>query len=98
MRAHFWADWPESVERGAEVDGLDLVMADADIYGWAVASLRGEVTDAERAKLSSIADCLEGAIPALPENAREYFDRLVTLARLAAKFRRGRTVGGESTR
>ena len=31
LRAHFSVAWPEVVERGAEADELDLVMANADI-------------------------------------------------------------------
>lgn len=88
LRAHLAAPWPESVERGSEIGELDLVKADADIYGWAVASLHGQLTKAERVELTSIADRLEDAVPALPGAASEYFGRLIELGRIASMFRR----------
>ncbi|MBB3158712.1 hypothetical protein FHS07_002408 [Microbacterium proteolyticum] len=69
------------------MNGLDLVTADADIYGWAVASLRGKLTEMEREELRSLGNRLAGTIMALPENAREYPNGLVTLARMAVEFR-----------
>lgn len=86
LREHFTATWPESVERGVEIHGVEPVMADADIYGWAVASLHGDLTQGDRARLLSVADQVEGMLPALPENARGYFERLVNLARIAVEF------------
>lgn len=87
MRAHFQSPWPESVERGIEVSGVDPVMADADIYGWSVSSLHGDLTDDDRARLSSLADDVQRIVPTMPESARGYFERLVALARSAVEFR-----------
>ena len=91
LHAHFKEPWPESVERGDDFGEIDPVMADADIYGWAVASLRGWLTDVDRLQLSAVADQVERTIPVLPKNSRSYFERLLRLARTAVEFRHGRT-------
>ncbi|MDZ5144427.1 MULTISPECIES: hypothetical protein [Microbacterium] len=50
-------------------------------------SLRRGLTETERAEFRSLTDRLEEVLLALPEDAREYFARLVTLARIAVEFR-----------
>ncbi|PRY69347.1 hypothetical protein B0I08_10219 [Glaciihabitans tibetensis] len=87
LHVQFKEPWPESVERSADYGEIDPVMADADVYGWAVASLRGRLTDVDRLQLSALADQVERAIPVFPQHGRPYFDRLLGLARAAVEFR-----------
>ncbi|MEX8032135.1 hypothetical protein AB6V29_03805 [Microbacterium sp. 20-116] len=62
-------------------------MADADIYGWAVASLNGDLNQDDWRRLSALIDRVERSIPVLPEAGRDYFNRLAKLGRSAVEFR-----------
>jgi hypothetical protein len=81
MRDHLAAPWPESVERGNEYSGLDIVMVDADIYGYSTRAK--SLSPDERDSLSVAARDLEAVLGRLPEDAQPYFERLIPIARLA---------------
>lgn len=84
LREHLATPWPESVERGSEYDGVDLVLVDADIF--AVASREEPAAD-DRAWLITTADNLENVLAQLPVAARPYFGCLVEVARARAGIR-----------
>lgn len=87
MHEHLAAPWPEAVERGSEYGGIDPVMVDADIYGFATRarSLRPD----ERDRLHATVRELEAVLVQLPEDAQPYFERLIRMARLTFNVRSG---------
>jgi hypothetical protein len=85
LREHLATPWPESVERGSEYGGVDLVLIDADIFG--LASREGPASADDRAWLATTADNLEDLLGQLPVDARPYFGRLVEVARVRAGIR-----------
>ncbi|WP_439592410.1 hypothetical protein [Microbacterium sp.] len=87
MDEHFAAPWPDSVERGAEYRGVDAVMVDANIFGWATRA--GSLTREEILELSQSCNHLDAAIPWIPLRAQPSFERLVQIARLTAANSRG---------
>lgn len=81
MHEHLLAAvWPATVQRGEESGGLDLVLVDADILGWATQA--GSLSLVDVAALGTACSDLEAVLPSLPVDARPYFDRLVRLAHL----------------
>lgn len=85
LREHLATPWPESVERGSEYDGVNLVLVDADIF--AVVSREEPASADDRAWLVKTADNLENVLAQLPVAARPYFGCLVEIARARAGIR-----------
>ena len=83
--AHVSEPWPESVERGSEYGGVDLVMAGADIVGIAMSLMPARLRGEERAHLRTIAASLERVLDQLPAEARGYFLGLIDIAREAGR-------------
>lgn len=83
LEEHARERWPDSVERGSEYGGVELVMADADIYGWALAARDLRLTPDVRSRLRDLVDSLDEALDTIPAEARPYFQRLVRLGRIA---------------
>lgn len=86
MDQHLSAPWPESLERGDEIGGLDLAMVDADISGWAMRA--GSLTHDDRRALGDTCESLEDVLPLLPVEARAYFERLIQLGQMTLATRR----------
>jgi hypothetical protein len=74
-----------SVCRGEEVDGIDLVMLDADIAGCVSTFLggRGHLDDQRMGILQRCRGELTTVLPRLPAAARDYYSRLQEMADLA---------------
>jgi hypothetical protein len=85
MLEHLSTSWPQSVERGREVGGVDVVLVDADIYGWATQAetLGSTQADALRTTVGE----LQGALDQIPSDAQPYFRRLLEIARLTLEVR-----------
>lgn len=81
MRAHMAEPFPESIEKGEDCGGVDPVMIDADIYGWA--SRADSLSPDEKARVVQAADELERALAAFPVEARPYYARILQIAHLA---------------
>lgn len=79
---HQEAGFPASIEKGEMYGLVDAVMIDADIMGWI--SHGDALTVWQRASLGEAADLLMRSLPALPADARPYYERLVCIARRAA--------------
>jgi hypothetical protein len=67
-------------KRGLDYRGADVVMIDADIYGWATRA--GSLSELDRSRLVQAADELERSIVACPPDAQPYDERLLRIARL----------------
>ena len=48
LTEHVAAAFPSSITKGLEYDGVDPVMVDSDIYGWALQASRGNVDAVNR--------------------------------------------------
>jgi hypothetical protein len=82
---HRGAPFPSRL-RGEEIEGVDMVMLDADIAGCVDAWLgsRGQLDEQRRGWLQSCLDDLRRVLPALDDpEERAYYERLDALARLA---------------
>lgn len=84
---HQEARFPASVEKGEVYGVVDAVMIDADIMG--CVSHGDDLAPWQRASLREAADLLMRSLPAFPEDARPFYERLLRIARRAA--------GGEGT-
>ena len=80
MREHLSDGWPESVERGSEIGGVDVVLVDADIYGWATQAETLSPTQADA--LRTTTGELRAVVGRFPSDAQPYFRRLLEVARL----------------
>jgi hypothetical protein len=80
MAEHLAKPFPSSVVKGTDVGGVDVVMIDADIYGWALQTANGTLTPGERERLGRCADALAAALPQFPPAARPYYGGLLDLA------------------
>lgn len=81
MRDHANAPFPGGVEKGREYGGVDCVMADAGIYGWASSVVAGSrVPPEQRKSLEQLAAQLRQALTLFPVGARPYYEKLADLA------------------
>lgn len=81
MDEHLAAPFPESVEKGVSYGPVEPVLIGADILGWARRVAGGtRLSPAERTKLDGLRRDLVGALDMFPEQARTYYEDLVTLA------------------
>ena len=83
MAKHMSTPFPESVEKGLNYGEVDAVMIGADIYGWAVRAKSGSLTTIDRDRLHLARDELARSLDAFPEQARPYYEQLVSLASAA---------------
>ena len=81
LAEHEASAFPASVEKGEMYGEVDPVMIDADIVGWV---RQGRLNPIQKGSLREAADQLARSLPALPSDARPYFERLVRLARRTA--------------
>jgi hypothetical protein len=82
---HWSAPFPSRL-RGEEIDGVDMVMLDADIAGCVQAWLgsNGQLDDQRHWQLQMCVDDLRQVLPTLEDpEERRYYERLDALARLA---------------
>ncbi|WP_042457194.1 hypothetical protein [Streptacidiphilus jiangxiensis] len=87
--ARLWAEhraapYPASF-RGVEVDGVDLVLLDAEAAGLVGRELEGVLDDLGVALLRACVEDLDKVVPLIGEaSCAAYFDRLRTITRMAA--------------
>ncbi len=74
--------FPAAVERGREYNGVELVLADADVFGWAITATGGRLSANQRQGMAELVESLESALSAIPTEGRGYFERLVRIAKL----------------
>jgi len=76
--------FPASIEKGTDYGEVDLVMIDADIFGWSMGIANGAPRDRSvRERLTRSRDQLERSLTLMPPDARDYFERLIRIADLA---------------
>lgn len=80
MQSHMAEPFPESVIKGEDYGEVDAVMIGADIYGWA--SRAGSLSADDRRHLMRALAELSRSIPDFPEDARPYYERLISIATL----------------
>lgn len=80
MQNHMAELFPESVVKGEDYGEVDAVMIDADIYGWATRA--GSLSADDRSRLMRARAELARSIPDFPEDARPYYERLISIATL----------------
>ncbi len=95
MREHRAAAFPSSIEKGLDYGDIEPVLIDADIYGWALRVSQGtSLGTVERPRLEVARDDLARSLDSLPDEARPYYERLVSLANEALEVdRAGRGSG-----
>ncbi|MFL5583046.1 MAG: hypothetical protein ACJ8AO_21980 [Gemmatimonadaceae bacterium] len=88
LAAHSASDYPEELAGGEEVDGVALVMLDADVAGLAAAFLGagGTLRPDQWFTLRECAADARAVVPQLEGDAWVYFARLFVLARAMLKF------------
>ncbi len=73
--------------RGREIDDQDMVMLDADAYGYASCVLKGPLDQQDRADLSRLTAVCEKTLPVIrDEYATKYYTHVRDLALLAAEI------------
>lgn len=81
---HLAEPFPESVDKGRDYGLVDPIMIGADIFGWASRVAHGGSLSAEEVdRFGDATDELERSIPEFPDDARDYYARLVRIADLA---------------
>lgn len=66
--------------RGEQFGGVDAVLIDADIYGWALTASEGSLSEETRRALITARNDLRSALPVVPVEVRAYYEGLVELA------------------
>jgi hypothetical protein len=80
---HLERPFPTSVVKGTDIGGVDVVMIDADIYGWSLQRAKGVLTDDGADALRRAAQELAGALPLFPTDAQPYYQKLLEVAKEA---------------
>jgi hypothetical protein len=77
------AAWPFPDCRGEEIDGVDLVLVDADLHGCVAHFLREPFGSGQRQRdiLSRVSADLDRIQPSLPDQWADYFGQADALAR-----------------
>lgn len=83
---HASAPWPESVARGTEYGGVDVVALDADASGLASSVVQGRrpPSGEQLRLLHAVESDLRLVIESVPESAKPYFEHLLRLVRAVA--------------
>ncbi|MFI9588553.1 hypothetical protein ACIHCQ_43850 [Streptomyces sp. NPDC052236] len=86
MAEHMAMPFPPGF-RGLDVDGQDMVLLDADVYGYASGALKGPLDQQRRAGLLRLTAVFEKVLPAIgDEYATKYYTHVRNMAVLAAKI------------
>lgn len=86
MAEHMARPFPPGM-RGLDIDGQDMVLLDADTYGYASGVLKGPLDARRRAGLTALPAVFEAVLPAIYDAyAAEYFTHVRDLAVLAAEI------------
>ena len=81
LELHRAEAFPSSVVRGVDFGGVDPVLIDVDIYGWALTTSEGgSLTPVETARLRRARAELDRSLDSFPDHARLYYERLVDIA------------------
>ncbi|MFH8337091.1 hypothetical protein [Streptomyces sp. AM6-12] len=71
--------------RGLEIEGEDMVMLDADAYGYATSVLKGPLAEQQRSGLAQLTTVFDAVLPAIEdEYAAGYYTHVRDMAVLAA--------------
>jgi hypothetical protein len=80
---HRSTPFPSAVERGEDYGEVDAVMISADIFGWGLHALDGDLTAMDRQRFQAAHDQLLRSLLAFPAMARPYYETLLKTAVLA---------------
>ncbi|GAA0393331.1 hypothetical protein [Streptomyces luteireticuli] len=73
--------------RGLDVEGQDMVLLDADVYGYAAVVREGRLSEQHRAGLTRLTSAFAKVLPAIDnEYAAEYYTHVRDMAVLAAEI------------
>ncbi|MEU7829718.1 MULTISPECIES: hypothetical protein [unclassified Nonomuraea] len=73
--------------RGLDVEDQDMVMLDADIYGFAAGVLKGPLSAQHRSGLTRLASACEKVLPMIDDQyATKYYGHVRDMAALAAEI------------
>ncbi|MFI6602989.1 hypothetical protein ACIBHX_42660 [Nonomuraea sp. NPDC050536] len=77
--------------RGLDIEGQEMVLLDADTYGYASSVLKGPLDEQRRAGLMKLTAALEDVLPAIDnEYGAKYYTHLRDIAVLAAEIEASR--------
>ncbi|MFF7474470.1 hypothetical protein [Streptomyces sp. NPDC008092] len=86
MARHMAAPFPPGF-RNRDVEDQDMVLLDADAYGYAAGALEGPLDQRRRAGLTRVTAVLAKVLPAIDdEYAARYFTHVRDMAALAAEI------------
>lgn len=85
MAEHMASPFPPGF-RGLDIEDQDMVMLDADAYGYAASVLEGPLTEQRRAGLTRLTAVFDKVLPAIEdEYATRYYTHVRDMAALAAE-------------
>ncbi|QER90477.1 hypothetical protein [Streptomyces tendae] len=86
MAEHMAMPFPPGF-RGLDIKGQDMVMLDADAYGYALGVVKGPLNEQRRAGLTRLMTVVERVLPAIDdEYATRYYTHVRDMAALAAEI------------
>jgi hypothetical protein len=86
MAAHMSMPFPPSF-RGLDIEGQDMVLLDADTYGYASGVLKGPLNEQHRAGLMRLTAAFKKVLPAIDdEYGTKYYTHVRDMAMLAAEI------------
>ncbi|MCM0673563.1 hypothetical protein NCC78_02350 [Micromonospora phytophila] len=86
MAEHMAMPFPPGF-RGLDIEGQDMVLLDADAYGYASSALKGPLDEQRRAGLLRLTAVFETVLPAIDdEYATTYYTRVRDMVVLAAEI------------
>ncbi|WP_030926464.1 hypothetical protein [Streptosporangium amethystogenes] len=86
MAEHMAAPFPPGF-RGLDIEGQEMVLLDADAYGYASGVLKGPLDEQRRAGLLKLTAAFEKVLPAIDdEYAAKYYTHVRDMAVLAAEI------------
>ncbi|MFE6664904.1 hypothetical protein ACFVFH_15270 [Streptomyces sp. NPDC057697] len=86
MAQHMASPFPPGV-RGLDFEGQDMVLLDADAYGYASGVRKGPLSDRHRAGLMGLTPVFAKVLPAIDDDyASEYYTHLRDMTVLAAEI------------
>lgn len=86
MAEHMTMPFPPSF-RGLDIEGQDMVLLDADVYGYASGAFKGPLEQQPRAGWMRLTAVFEKVLPAIDdEYAAKYYTHVRDMAVLAAEI------------
>ncbi|WP_328433138.1 hypothetical protein [Streptomyces sp. NBC_00425] len=86
MAEHMAMPFPPGF-RGLDIESQDMVMLDADAYGYALGVVKGPLNERRRAGLSRLMTVVERVLPAIDdEYATRYYTHVRDMAAMAAEI------------